>query len=85
MYCIKCGEDNKDTAVYCRKCGESTGVEVETQVAARASDDLPPSERSVDASEYQAGEHEAEIFSITPTLMFVKIGYVLTAIAALFL
>lgn len=85
MYCIKCGEDNKDTAVYCRKCGESTGVEVETQVAARAADDLPPSERSVDAREFQAGEQEAEIFSITPTLMFVKIGYVLTAIAALFL
>lgn len=86
MFCIKCGEDNKETAVYCRKCGEPTGVEVETQVAARAvADDLPPQRRSVDAAEYQAGEQEAQIFSITPTLMFVKIGYVLTAIAALFL
>ncbi len=86
MFCIKCGEDNKDTAVYCRNCGEPTGVEVETQVAARAvTDDLPPRERSVDARPYQAGEQEAEIFSITPTLMFVKIGYVLTAVAALFL
>lgn len=86
MFCIKCGQDNKDTAAYCRKCGEPTGVEVETQVAARAVvDDLPPRERSVDAIAYQAGEQEAEIFSITPTLMFVKVGYVLTAIAALFL
>ena len=86
MFCIKCGEDNKDTAVYCRNCGEPTGVEVETQVAARAvPDDLPPDQRSIDAAPYQQGEHEAQIFSITPTLMFVKIGYVLTAIAALFL
>lgn len=86
MFCIKCGEDNKDTAVYCRKCGEPTGVEIETQVAARVlPDDLPPDRRSVDASPYQQGEDEAQIFSITPTLLFVKIGYVLTAIAALFL
>lgn len=86
MFCIKCGEDNKDTAVYCRKCGEPTGVEVETQVAPRVvPDDLPPDRRSVDAGPYQEGEREAQIFSITPTLMFVKLGYVLTAIAALFL
>ena len=86
MFCIKCGEDNKDSAIYCRKCGEPTGVEIETQVAARAvPDDLPPHERSIDAAPYQQGEHEAQIFSITPTLMFVKVGYVLTAIVALFL
>lgn len=86
MFCIKCGEDNKDTAVYCRNCGEPTGVEVETQVVARVvPDDLPPDQRSIDAAPYQPGEDEAQIFSITPTLMFVKFGYVLTAIAALFL
>lgn len=86
MFCIKCGEDNKDTAVYCRQCGEPTGIEIGTKVAARAAeDDLPPNKRSVDAVPYQQGEQEAEIFSITPTLMFVKVGYVLTAIAALFL
>lgn len=86
MFCTKCGENNKDTAVYCRKCGEPTGVEVETRVAARTvADDLPPHQRSIDAAPYQKGEDEAQIFSITPTLMFVKVGYVLTAIAALFL
>lgn len=86
MFCIKCGEDNKDTAVYCRQCGEPTGIEIETKVAARAAeDDLPPNKRSVDAAPYERGEQEAQIFSITPTLMFVKVGYVLTAIAALFL
>ena len=73
MFCIKCGEDNKDTAVYCRNCGEPTGVEVETQVSARATTDVEPL------------NDEAQIFSITPTLMFVKICYVFTAIAALFL
>ena len=73
MFCIKCGEDNKDTAVYCRKCGEPTGAEVATQVAARATAD--PGIQADDA----------QIFSITPTLMFVKAGYALTAVAALLL
>lgn len=73
MFCIKCGQDNKDTAVYCRNCGEPTGVEVETQVAAR--------------TQAETGEatDEMQIFSITPTLMFVKVGYALTAVAALLL
>lgn len=83
MYCTRCGEDNKDTAVYCRKCGEPTGVEVETQVAARAeAANREPLARTADNGD---GEQEARIFSITPTLLFVKAGYVATAVAALLL
>lgn len=83
MFCIKCGEENKDTAIYCRKCGEPTGVEVETQVAVRtAENDLPRPNSEADPDQIA---DEVQIFSINPTLMFVKIGYVLTAIAALFL
>ncbi len=68
MYCEKCGADNSETAKFCRKCGADTDVEQETRVAVR--------ENAVDG--------ETEIFSISPTLMFVKAGYVLAAIGALF-
>lgn len=83
MFCIKCGADNKDTAVYCRKCGEPTGVEVETRVAARlGKHDYQPPRPRADIMD-KASDTEPQIFSITPTLIFVKAGYVLTAIAAL--
>lgn len=72
MFCTKCGEENKDTAVFCRKCGEATGYEAETRVAARTVSVEPMAD-------------EDKIFSISPTLLFVKGGYVLTAIAALLL
>ena len=80
MFCIKCGADNKDTAVYCRKCGEPTGVEVETQVATRRA--YQPPAKNADVIE-AVSDNEPQIFSITPTLLFVKAGYILTAIAAL--
>ena len=67
MYCEKCGADNSETARFCRKCGADTDIEMETRVAVREN----------------TGDDEAEIFSISPTLMFVKAGYVLAAIGAL--
>ena len=73
MFCIKCGADNKDTAAFCRKCG-TVIEEEETRVAVRT---------ATDNGELKA-ENEREIFSITPTLMFVKMGYVAAAVAALF-
>ncbi|MGE3467710.1 MAG: PH domain-containing protein [Pyrinomonadaceae bacterium] len=72
MFCTKCGSENKDTAVFCRKCGEATGYEAETRVAARTVAVEPMAD-------------EEKIFSIGPTLMFVKAGYVATAIGALLL
>lgn len=95
MYCIKCGADNLEAAKFCRKCGEAVDgaadePEIETQVAARA-----PNERGADIDAVTTNDKEAEIggeagdrveiFSITPTLMFVKAGYALAALCALFL
>lgn len=79
MFCIHCGEDNLETAKFCRKCGEPVGEseEVETRVAPRK-EELPQALREREA------EPEQRIFTISPTLMFVKLGYVVTAIAALF-
>lgn len=85
MFCDKCGAENKDTAVFCRKCGGQIGegttvgeVEQETRVAARPVD-------SPARNEEQDGTAEAEIFSISPTLMFVKAGYVAAALGAVLL
>ena len=72
MFCIKCGKENADDAVYCQKCGSAFAAEEETRVAVRGSvgsttvrDDAPPA-----------------IFSITPTLKFVIAGYIATVLAA---
>lgn len=89
MYCTQCGADNSETAIYCRKCGAQLEKEdEETRVASRgrvepvARQMKAPIERRPQPDE---DESEAEVFSISPTLLFVKIGYVLAAIAALFL
>jgi len=74
MFCDKCGAENKDTAAFCRKCGTTIdGVdEQETRVAVRHDVAVTTGD-------------ERQIFSITPTLMFVKLGYVLAAVGALLL
>lgn len=80
MYCIKCGADNLEAAKFCRKCGESFEAEEETRVAVRESGAV--AEMGGDAD---TDSQEAEIFAISPTLMFVKVGYALAALGALFL
>jgi uncharacterized membrane protein YdbT with pleckstrin-like domain len=74
MFCIKCGAKNSDQAIYCQKCGALLEAEEETRIAR-------PVKRETDDSE----ETEKQIFSITPTLMFVKIGYGLAIFGGLLL
>ena len=81
MYCIKCGADNLETAKFCRKCGESFEVEDETRVAVRGETLASPAM----GGDADTDSQEAEIFAISPTLMFVKVGYALAALGALFL
>lgn len=92
MYCTQCGSDNSEKAVYCRKCGVSLEKEEETRVATRGrvggigpleKGELAVSDRSHGSS--GAGDEEAEIFSISPTLLFVKLGYLAAAVAAILL
>ena len=70
MFCSKCGANNSDEAVYCQKCGSAFGKEDETRIAKKDIAD---------------GGEEQQIFSISPTLKFVKVGYVLAAIGGLLL
>lgn len=77
MFCIKCGAKNSLEAIYCQKCGALLEAEEETRIA-----------RSVKTqkSETSAAEDaEREIFTIRPTLMFVKIGYGLATLGGLLL
>ena len=71
MFCSKCGAKNSDEAVYCQKCGSAFEREDETRIARKI-------------VEEDSGE-EQQIFSISPTLKFVKVGYVLAAIGGLLL
>lgn len=63
MFCTKCGAQNSDEAVYCQKCGTMLEPEEETRVAV--------SLNRISTDE----DDEEQIFSIHPTLLFVKIGY----------
>ncbi len=84
MYCDKCGADNSETAVFCRKCGVAIEHEIETRVSVRDSVAEPVEDlrANVESRVASVGD-EPEIFSISPTLMFVKAGYVVAAIAAI--
>lgn len=81
MFCIKCGAKNSDEAVFCQKCGNKFEFvdEEETQIARSVKEDLVEEEIEVKEDE------EENIFSINPTLMFVKIGYGLAVLAAFLL
>jgi uncharacterized membrane protein YdbT with pleckstrin-like domain len=87
VYCSQCGADNSEKATYCRKCGLLLEKEEETRVASRGREGDPketgpePSGRFADRGE----DDEKEIFSISPTLLFVKLGYVAAAAAAILL
>ncbi len=75
MFCIKCGKENSDEAIYCQKCGNALEAEEETRVAMRGTPSLVPPAPGHD-------DNETKIFSVTPTLKFVYAGYLLTVLAA---
>ncbi|MBA2333518.1 MAG: PH domain-containing protein [Blastocatellia bacterium] len=72
MFCIKCGTNNLVEAIYCQKCGNLLESEEETRVARR--------EKNSPFSD----DREQQIFSVSPTLLFVKLGYVLAIVGAFF-
>lgn len=71
MICTQCGKQNDTDAVYCQKCGRMIEAEIETRVAPRPGSQID----NIDSP-------EREIFSISPTLKFVKVGYVAAVLAA---
>ena len=89
-FCRKCGElveAEEETRVAVRALGDA-----ETRRQGDAGQEyLPPVQLTTPSAEAAAtppltgGELEREIFSISPTLVFVKAGYVLAAVGALLL
>lgn len=79
MFCTKCGASNSDQAIYCQKCGTLLEAEEETRVAQRVK--IQTNERPQSDDD----DDERQIFSISPTMMFIKIGYAAAAFGALFL
>ncbi len=77
MFCSKCGKENSDDAIYCQKCGRQFEAEEETRVAVK--------DRAMPGLRADGGLESARIFSITPTLKFVYVGYVLAVIGAFLL
>ena len=73
MFCSSCGKENPDDAAFCQKCGRAFEAEEETRVATRS---------NVDADDPGATRR---IFSITPTLKLVYLGYVLAVLGAFLL
>ncbi len=70
MFCTKCGAANSDEAIYCQKCGALIESEEETRVARKI---------KIGEALESAAEEERRVFSISPTLLFIKIGYLLAA------
>jgi membrane protein YdbS with pleckstrin-like domain len=73
MFCTQCGTNNPDEAIYCMKCGRMLEAEEETRVARKIT------------VETGADDAERSVFSISPTLMFVKLGYLGAALGAVLL
>jgi uncharacterized membrane protein YdbT with pleckstrin-like domain len=75
MFCHRCGAKNSDEAVFCQKCGFQLGTdEAEEETRVRAVPQIRQTE-----------ELEKQIFSIRPTMMFVKIGYAAAVLGAFML
>lgn len=86
MFCIKCGANNSDEALFCQKCGYKFEIvdEEETQIASLSSKkSIVSNAESINLKDHD--DEEKHIFSIRPTLIFVKIGYVAAAVSGLIL
>jgi membrane protein YdbS with pleckstrin-like domain len=82
MFCSKCGQDNADDAVYCKKCGELLEHEAETRVTTRPSPSRSGPEPSIGSPLINNDSDSEKIFSITPTVKFVMLGYAVTVVSA---
>lgn len=77
MFCTKCGARNSDEAIYCQKCGTLLEAEEQTRIA------RPVKIEQIEQPD--AEDVERKIFTVSPTLTFVKIGYASAALGGLLL
>ena len=82
MFCSRCGAKNSDEAIYCQKCGFQLEAEEETRIV------RPPKELAANVTTIKneaEPREEKQVFSIRPTMMFVKLGYAATVASAFLL
>lgn len=71
MSCSKCGAHVAPGVRFCSNCGAPASDSETTQVVRRASTSL------------QGGEGERTVFTVRPTLIFIKAGYALAVLGAI--
>lgn len=80
MHCSNCGSYLPPGVRFCSGCGTAAADPEATQIV-RASREPSVPERF--AHDYKDDEPEQVIFTVRPTLIFIKLGYLLAAIAAI--
>jgi membrane protein YdbS with pleckstrin-like domain len=75
MRCANCGSFLDADSRFCKSCGTPARDPEETRIA--RAEAAPPAQHADD------DELEHVIFTVRPTLLFVKIGYVLAVLAAI--
>lgn len=76
MHCANCGSLLNPNSRFCDQCGAAAPDVEETRIA-RTQSSVP--------SHYDQDDNESVVFSVRPTLLFVKLGYAMAAIAAILL
>jgi uncharacterized membrane protein YdbT with pleckstrin-like domain len=82
MHCTNCGSYVPDNVRFCAGCGAPAGDPEATRLAVRSAQSGLASQGS------QAGESndlERTIFTARPTMLFIKIGYVVAVLGAILL
>lgn len=78
MHCPKCGSFLDTDSRFCKSCGTAVHDPEETQIVRTASPTAPQRYAEDD-------DIENVVFTVRPTLLFVKIGYVAAIVGALVL
>lgn len=74
MRCATCGAELKPNSRFCDQCGAPAGDVEETQIARP--------QRSSAPARYDDDDIEHVVFSVRPTLLFIKVGYGLAVVGA---
>ena len=77
MRCVNCGSFLEPDSRFCKNCGTPAGDLEETRIA--------HPQVSVPAQRYGDDDFESVIFTVRPTLLFVKIGYAAAILGAILL
>jgi len=80
MHCSNCGSYLAPGVRFCSNCGTPAGDPEETRIA-RAPNDVRTPEHF--ARDYDREDLEEVIFTVRPTLIFIKFGYLLAVLGAI--